>query len=83
MAVANMQAGTSAGCADVPASTATDAIAMRDVTETRTMPIACQAHGPDAPHSAGGTTPSAPEQPPTRQTANKRDKLRKPQPSPA
>ena len=38
------------------------------------MPIACQAHGPHAPHSAGGTTPPAPEQPPTRRPANRRSR---------
>jgi hypothetical protein len=50
-----------AGCADAPASTAADAIATPDVTETRTMPIACKA--------AGGTPPP-PEQPRPRRRAD-------------
>ena len=50
-----------AGCADAPASTAADAIATRDVTETRTMPIACEA--------AGGTPPP-PDQPRPRRRAD-------------
>jgi hypothetical protein len=58
-------AGMSAGCADAPASAAADAIATRDATETRTMPIACQA--------AGCTTPP-PEQPRTRRRTDPRVK---------
>jgi len=55
-----------AGCADAPASTAADAMVTREVTETRTMPIACEA--------AGCTTPPPPEQPRTRRPADPRVK---------
>jgi hypothetical protein len=59
-------AAMSADRADAPASTAADAIATRDVTETRTMPIACEADG--------CTTPPAPEQPRPRRPADPRVK---------
>ena len=40
-------------CADRPhRPSATEAIAMRDVTEIRTMPIDCAADGAHAPHDA-------------------------------
>ena len=60
-------AGMSAGCADAPASAAADAMATRDVTETRTMPIACEADGCPTP-------PPAPEQPRPRRPADPRVK---------
>ena len=59
-------AGMSAGCADAPAATATDPMATRDATETRTMPIACEA--------AGCTTTTPPEHPRTRRPADPRVK---------
>ena len=59
-------AGMPAGCADAPTSTAADAMATRGVTQTRTMPIACQADHP--------RTPPAPDQPPTRRSAHQRVK---------
>jgi len=74
MDVPEKPAGTAAGGADPPASTAADAVATRDVTETRTMPRACEADGPHAPHSAGCTTPPAPEPPRTRRPADPRIK---------
>jgi hypothetical protein len=61
-----MPAELSDGCADAPVSAAADAIATRDVTETRTMSIACEA--------AGCATPPMPEQAQTRRRADPRVK---------
>ena len=64
MDIPERPAGTPAGCDDAPAATVADAMATREVTEARIMPIAREA--------AGCTTPPAPDQPRTRRPAGPR-----------
>ena len=75
MALSEMSAGTP-GCADRPRRpSATEATAMRDLTEIRTMPIDCEADSAHAPHDAAGCMmPPAPEPPRTRRPAAPRIK---------